>query len=328
MMPVWPAIIPVSRSFVTFHEFKASSRRPIGNISAITETSDQQLFIGTSNKGIKLFNLKTKTLKELITFNADKTNIFVRDIQVLNDHEFWIGTESGLYIYNHSNGKITHLQKEYSNPYTLSDNAIYTLCSDKDGGIWIGTYFGGVNYYSSTAAIFTKYFPRQQENAISGSDVREICKDKNGDFWIGTEDAGLNKLNPATGHFTTFFPNGTRHSIAHSNIHALLANGNELWVGSFEHGLDILDIRTGKVIRRYQDGKGNELRSNFVLSIYKTGQAKFYWQPPRAFIFTTQPNLILKPYLIYPGISLTAYLKTVRARYGQERLAMVFSALN
>lgn len=288
-----------SRSFVTFHEFNAGRNEPIGNISAITETNDQQLLIGTSNKGIKLFNLKTKTLKELITLNEDKTNIFVRDIQVLKDHEFWIGTESGLYIYNHSNGKITHLQKQYSNPYTLSDNAIYTLCSDKDGGIWMGTYFGGVNYYSSTAAIFTKYFPRQQENSISGSDVREICKDKNGDFWLGTEDAGLNKLNPATGRFTAFYPNGTRYSIAHSNIHGLLANGDELWVGSFEHGLDIMNIHTGKVIRRYQEGKGTSLNSNFVLSIYKTSAGKIllatttgiYLYNPAKLDFDPVPNI-------------------------------------
>jgi signal transduction histidine kinase/ligand-binding sensor domain-containing protein len=264
----------LSRSFVTFHEFNAAGKQHIGNISTVTETDDQQLLIGTTNKGLKRFNLKTKILKELITINEDKTNIFVRDIQALNNHEFWIGTESGLYIYNHLNGRITHLQKQYSNPYTLSDNAIYALCSDRDGGMWMGTYFGGINYYSSTAAIFTKYFPRQQQNSISGSDVREICKDQNGDFWIGTEDAGLNKLNPATGRFTAYAPNGTRHSIAHSNIHALFANGNELWVSSFEHGLDIMNIHTGKVIRRYQEGKGNTLKSNFVLSIYKTKAGK------------------------------------------------------
>jgi signal transduction histidine kinase/ligand-binding sensor domain-containing protein len=288
-----------SHAFVTFHEFNAGRHHPIGNISAITETNDQQLLIGTSNKGIKLFNLKTKTLKELITRNKDKTNIFVRDIQVFNDHEFWIGTESGLYLYNHSNGKITNLQKQFSNPYSLSDNAIYALCRDREGGMWMGTYFGGINYYSSQSSIFTKHFPRQQQNSITGNDVREICKDINGNFWIGTEDAGLNKLNPATGHFTAFYPNGSRHSIAHSNIHGLLANGSELWISTFENGLDIMNIHTGKVIKHYQEGKGNSLKSNFVLTMYKTKAGKIllatttgiYLYNPAKVDFDAVPNI-------------------------------------
>lgn len=246
----------------------------IGMISEFRETKDDQLLIGTTNKGIKIFNLKTKVLKNLITLNKDKTNIFVRDIQSFNDHEYWIGTESGLYIYNHLNGKITHLEKQYSDPYTLSDNAIYALCKDKEGSIWIGTYFGGINYYSAQSSIFTKYFPRQDQNSISGSDVREICKDKNGNFWIGTEDAGLNKLNPKTGHFTSFSPNGTPYSITHSNIHGLLADGNQLWIGPFEHGIDIMDIKTGRITKHYQAGENSSLRSNFALRIYKTKTGK------------------------------------------------------
>lgn len=260
----------ISQAFETRYEFNTKRKGGIGWISAIKETTDNQLVIGTTNQGIKLFNLKTNELKDLIVLNKDKTHIFVREMEVLNGHEFWIGTESGLYIYNHNNGKITHLRKQYGNPYSLSDNAIYTLCKDKENGIWIGTYFGGINYYAAQSSVFTKYFPQQQENSLSGSDVREIRKDKNGNFWVGTEDAGLNKLNPATGHFSSFFPDGSKSSIAHSNIHALLVDGNNLWIGPFEQGIDVMDINTGLIKKHYQAGVGNSLRSNFVISLYKT----------------------------------------------------------
>ncbi|WP_316838540.1 two-component regulator propeller domain-containing protein [Pedobacter gandavensis] len=259
-----------SRAFETKYRLTKEGSSSFGRICAMAESPDQQLIIGTSNEGLKLFNLKTKVLKDLIIQNKDKTHIYVRDIQALNDHEFWIGTESGLYSYHLESGKITHLQKQLGNPYSLSDNAIYTLCKDKEGGIWMGTYFGGINYYSPKSSVFSKYFPQPEQNSISGNDIREITKDKNGNFWIGTEDAGLNKLDPKTGRFTSFFPDGSKSSIAHSNIHGLLADGNKLWISTFEHGIDLMDIQSGRIIKHYQAGVGNALRSNFSLHLYKT----------------------------------------------------------
>jgi len=239
-------------------------------VSKIAETGDGQLIIGTTNDGIKLYDLKTKVVRDLVRLNQDRTPIFVRDIESTSEGEYWIGTESGIYVYNHLNDKIIHLEKQSSNTYSLSDNAIYTICRDKEGGMWAGTFFGGINYYSSHYAIFSKYLPQKENNSISGSDVREICKDGNGNIWIGTEDAGLNKFNPKTGRFTVFKPDGTDKSIAYSNIHGLLVDGNKLWIAMFEHGLDIMDINSGKVIKHYTGGKGNGLRTNFIICFYKT----------------------------------------------------------
>jgi ligand-binding sensor domain-containing protein/signal transduction histidine kinase len=241
-----------------------------GCIAKMVETEEGQMVIGTTNHGIKLYDPLTKKVKELITFNKDHTPIFVRDIKCFSANEVWLATESGVYIYHTGTGQISQLQKQYSNPYSLSDNAVYTLCRDNEGGIWAGTYFGGINYYSSLYSIFTKYFPQKENNSISGSDVREICKDNDGNFWIGTEDAGLNKYNPKTGVFTNFLPDGGKQSIAYSNIHGLLVEGDRLWIGTFEHGLDIMNIKTGKIIKHYAAGKGNALRTNFIVTFCKT----------------------------------------------------------
>ncbi|RZL53625.1 MAG: hybrid sensor histidine kinase/response regulator, partial [Pedobacter sp.] len=245
--------------------------------SWVTKTIDMgngNILIGTANQGIKSFNRKTGNIKEIITFNENKTSIYVRDIIKATENEFWIASESGTYIYNGE--KIIQLTKQYSNLYSLSDNAIYTLFKDKENGIWAGTYFGGINYCSSQYSIFTKYFPQKGINSISGSDVREICKDGNGNFWIGTEDAGLNMLNPKTGVFTNFFPDGKTSSISYSNIHGLLVDGNKLWIGTFEHGIDVMDIKTKKVIKHYTPGKGNSLLNGFILTFCKTKSGDIY----------------------------------------------------
>lgn len=102
---------PQSRSFQTRYQMNKKGAVNIGWIPVFTETKDQQLLLGSSSQGIKLFNPKTNELKDIITQNKDKTHIYVRDMQARNEDEFWIGTESGLYIYNHKNGSISHQQK-------------------------------------------------------------------------------------------------------------------------------------------------------------------------------------------------------------------------
>ena len=258
----------------TFESFPVFSHSPPASsywIQKLYPGGNGSLFVGTSNQGLKQFNTTTGEYTDLLTFNRDKTTIYVRDIKKFSSNEFWIATESGIFIYNTDTKSFFNLKKKITDPYSLSDNAVYTLCKDKEGGIWAGTFFGGVNYYSKQYAVFRKYFPDNSKNSISGSAVREICEDQLGNLWIGTEDAGLNKLNPKTGAITQFQPTGEKGSIAYSNIHGLLAKGNELWIGTFEHGLDVMDIASGKVKTHFTAGPGNkELKSNFVVCLLQT----------------------------------------------------------
>jgi ligand-binding sensor domain-containing protein/signal transduction histidine kinase len=260
-----------SGNFITFNMFAHSPRTVSNWIEKLYGTSDSNILIGTSNQGVKLFDTKTLAYRDILTYNTDKTEIFARNFVETSPEEVWIATESGIFIYNLVSGKYINLRKEYNNPYSISDNAVYTFCKDKEGGIWAGTYFGGINYYPKHPLSFTRYFPEKQKNSLSGNVVREIHQDRYGNLWIGTEDAGLNKLDTATGLFSSFQPTGSRGAISYTNIHGLLATGNELWIGTFEHGLDVMDIRTGKVIRHYSKDTGpNSIRSNFIYCIYQS----------------------------------------------------------
>ncbi|WP_445738266.1 hybrid sensor histidine kinase/response regulator transcription factor [Mariniflexile sp.] len=236
-------------------------------VNKLFAIDNHTLLIGTENHGALSFNIKEEKAKELLPKTEEP--LYVRDFIINGNDELWIATESGIYIYNLKSKTYKALKKSYNNPYALSDNAVYALSKDKEGGIWIGTYFGGVNYYPKQYAYFNKYFPKIGENSISGNAVREIREDAYGNLWIGTEDAGLNKFNPSTGIFTNYKPSGERHTLSHYNIHAILPRGDKLWIGTFEHGLDILDTQTGRIIKKYKTGEGNGLSSNFIYGLYE-----------------------------------------------------------
>ncbi|MEO6636774.1 MAG: two-component regulator propeller domain-containing protein, partial [Ginsengibacter sp.] len=256
------------KSYDVFAHSKTPTSRFIQKIHAGDANS---LFIGTISQGLKRFNIDSLTYTDLLTYNPDNTTIFVRDILKNTEHEYWFATESGIFIYHTDTGIFTNLKKKFDDPYSLNDNAIYALCKDAEGSIWAGTFFGGVNYYAKQNAVFRKYLPGNTENAISGNAVREICKDKYGNLWLGTEDGGLNEIKSHTNTLVHFKPTGDETSITYSNIHGLLAYGDDLWIGTFEHGIDIMDIRTGKIKKHFTAGPGErDLKSNFALCFLRT----------------------------------------------------------
>lgn len=266
-----------TNSFTGFNLFSHSPSSTSNWIQKILPAENDAIFVGTSSQGLKKFDIATGTYKDLLTYNPDKTTIYIRDIKKYADNEFWFATESGIFILNSTTEQFVNLKKNFTDPYSLSDNAVYSLCKDREGGMWAGTYFGGVNYYSQQYTVFQKYFPDNSASSISGSAVREICEDHAGNIWIATEDAGLNKLDPATGAITQFKPSGESSSIAYSNIHGLLVTGNDLWIGTFDHGLDIMDIKTGKVKKHYESGPGKyEMKSNFIVTLLQTQSGEIY----------------------------------------------------
>jgi ligand-binding sensor domain-containing protein/signal transduction histidine kinase len=259
-------------STFTRYDVFAHSKNPASKwIQKIRPGDNRTIFIGTTSQGLKLFDLATSSYKDILTYNPDKTTIYVRDVLRTKENEYWVATETGIFIYHTETKTFTNLKKKYQDPYSLDDNAVYALFKDQEGSVWAGTFFGGVNYYAKQNTAFRKYFPGNNDNPIHGNAVREICKDQYGNLWVGTEDGGLNKISYSTGKLKNFTPTGKKNSIAYSNIHGLMADGNNLWIGTFEHGIDIMDIRTGEIKKHFSAGNGEkDLKSNFALCFYKT----------------------------------------------------------
>ena len=266
----------------SFSLFNDSSHLNPRWIERIYPLKNGKILIGTSSFGAKLFDPKTATVSSLITYNREKNGIFARDFKEINDSVIWIASESGIYIYNLINGHFQNLTQKPGDAYSLSDNAVYTLSVDKEGGVWAGTYSGGLNYWANTYTDFKKYYSGESgEGSISGNVVREICQDKYGNLWIGTEDGGLNRLNTRTGQIQHFNASSRPYDISYPNIHALLTYGDTLLVGTFEHGLDIMDIRTGKVTGHFPDkskspDKIQKLKSTFIVSLCRTANGSIY----------------------------------------------------
>lgn len=230
------------------------------------------IYISSIKKGVQELNLTSGKLRDLLSVDETGEMVYSRDLLVNSDNELWVGTETGIYIYNLRTGRYVHLCSTKDDPYSLSDNAIYSLCKDKEGGIWVGSYFGGVDYYPRSYTYFEKYYPKDGENSLRGKRVREFCQDNNGILWIGTEDGGLNRFDPKTKKFSFFTP-----SSGFTNIHGLCMVGDNLWVGTFSKGLKIINTHTGAILKTYQKTSSpRSLIDNSIFAICKTTTGDIY----------------------------------------------------
>ena len=243
-----------------------------GVITKIVQGNYNCLYIGSVKEGVSELNLTSGQVRNLLAIDESGESIFCRDLLPYSDNELWIGTESGIYIYNLRTAQFIHLRASLYDSYSLSDNAIYALYKDREEGLWIGSYFGGVDYYPRQYTYFAKYYPKNIANSLHGKRVREFCRADDGTLWIGTEDGGLNHFNPKTKEFHFFEP-----SAGLTNIHGLCMDGSHLWVGTFSKGLRVIDTRTGVVLRTYTEGHTpHSLNDNSIFSICRTSAGEIY----------------------------------------------------
>jgi ligand-binding sensor domain-containing protein/signal transduction histidine kinase/DNA-binding response OmpR family regulator len=243
-----------------------------GVITKIVQGNYNCLYIGSVKEGVSELNLTSGQVRNLLAIDESGESIFCRDLLPYSDNELWIGTGSGIYIYNLRTAQFIHLRASLYDSYSLSDNAIYALYKDREEGLWIGSYFGGVDYYPRQYTYFAKYYPKNIANSLHGKRVREFCRADDGTLWIGTEDGGLNHFNPKTKEFHFFEP-----SAGFTNIHGLCMDGSHLWVGTFSKGLRVIDTRTGVVLRTYTEGHTpHSLNDNSIFSICRTSAGEIY----------------------------------------------------
>ena len=256
-----------NESFNAYPVFFESNNNRVMRIAAYSE---YEILIGTINNGVIRFNTRTK---ESIPFISCGKDNFMRCFLQYSPDTYWIGTERGIFVYNSMTKQTELMEMEFGNPYKLNDNAIYDLYRDKEGGIWVGTFFGGINYHSNEYENFAKYIPGYNPNQLKGKAVRDIKKDSYNNLWIGTEDGGLHKLNLSTREITHF---SIEDGLPGNNIQALLPDGDDLLIATYELGLSVLNIPTGKIRNYYPIGSGRNNPSNSIYSIMKTRDGIIY----------------------------------------------------
>lgn len=227
------------------------------------------ILVGEHEGQLKKFNPQTNELK-----TVDAQNVHYKIIRAIDFYQenIYVATQDGLYIINERQHTEQRLCEGGIIPNTLSDNMLYTLYRDREGGLWIGTMQSGVNYMPPRGIHFYSYIPTGLPGSLSNKHIREMQCDHNGDIWISMEEGHINVFHPDQQMFeklpTPQYKGGT-------NRLALMVDDNYVWSGLFKNGLDIISVKTHQ-IKHYSPEQLGLQNEGSVYALFKDRDANVW----------------------------------------------------
>lgn len=226
----------------------ANGRSLLGlEINTLSQQGDY-LILSIQNGDLKKYDIKRNILEDITLQGLQHT--FTRFATAYGD-DIYAGTFDGLYIINEKTKSVKHFSQDLLNPSGLTDNIIYSVYRDKEGGLWVGTMYGGVNYLPNNTFAFRKYLPELQENSLSSRRIRELAEDTNGNLWIGTEDAGINVMN-LSDHTIWRYPLRQARFTPHVTI-TIGAFGNNVYCSLYKDGMIVIDDKGKSTFYDYNE---------------------------------------------------------------------------
>jgi ligand-binding sensor domain-containing protein/signal transduction histidine kinase/DNA-binding response OmpR family regulator len=244
-------------------------------ILTIKIDSHGKLWIGTFKDGPILFEPEKKRFKSIplkVPFSSSHPMYFVHDIEEDRDGKFWIGTESGLFIYDPVKEDFEHYQQSHDRSLlSLNDNAIYKVFRSRENIMWIGTYFGGLNYWEPFESPFHQIQPGIKTMELKGKALSQMIEGPDDQIWIATEDAGIAIYNPRDHSFRHLLNNpDPQNAQIRNNVHALtIDHERNVWSGNFNGGIHKINPKTFQITNfSHNDNDPSSLVNNFVFSLY------------------------------------------------------------
>lgn len=254
-----------------------STKKNTFSVYKIFEDSQHNFWLGTWDKGLCKLDIKSKKVTSYLSPQSAGGIIHIHEINEYKPNLLLIGSDDGLSLFNTKTLQHQLLTSSETDPSSISDNFVYPIFKDREGGIWIGTYFGGVNYVSPNNGLFERYTHSKYVNSVNGNVISRFTEDKNGNIWIASDDGGLNVFNTQTGHFSAYMPQKGKNSISYHNVHALCWDNDKLWIGTYSGGLNVLDTKTG-IFKYYNSEETNPktLDGGSIYAIYKDREKRMW----------------------------------------------------
>ncbi len=216
-------------------------------VYSLFKDNDNNLWVGTYRTGVNKVTDNTEWWTVLNRRNGRLSHNIVTAV-VPDGGRIYIGLDGGgLNIYNKNTGRTETIRSSNSN--LPGDNIVSMVKDDKD--IYMSVYTKGLVRMSAATGKMTVYHMPKSEKEPADN-IWALCDDGRGNVWIGGPD--VNVLEKATGKITVI------PGLEGTDCSAMCMRGNYMWISSNHEGLYKVDIRTRKIVKRYSDDKGSEVR--------------------------------------------------------------------
>lgn len=189
---------PQTRQFTQF-----TDEQLYYNIHALCLDGDF-LWIGTYSNGLHRLNLMTNELRHYYSEHSEKTlndnNIY--SMYKTSSGDIFIGTTSGLNIYNRGEDNFTRVEK-------LDGIFVYNILEDYNGNLWFATYNSGIYKYNPRTKEWKNYisYPNNPES-LPYNKVISIFEDSRNQLWFTMQGGGFCSFDSESETFTRYNSSG------------------------------------------------------------------------------------------------------------------------
>lgn len=263
-------------TFVTYKRSNLSDSLSDNSIQKIFEDSHGNLWIGTFQNGLDLFNPATRTFTNYQDKSSNNLLYHIHDIKEYRPGELFISSDNGIGIFKADKGEIIQSDNPNLKIRTGANKFIYSIYIDKEESLWLGSYFDGIKFYSAFQNNFKYYSCSLSATAQAGKVVNVIKEGKDDQYWIGTDDNGIFRFNAKTQEITPF-RNAASIGTTYYCIHDLLVDGDKLYAATYGRGMEVFDLKTGKVESYlYNPEDSTSISSSRVFILYKASNGYIY----------------------------------------------------
>lgn len=235
------SIYHLNKSTDQFEAFPLKGDATMFHGMAMLATPDGNVYVGTWENGLYKLNADGSA-EQLISGTLSNAVHHIHQLYCNDNKSLLIASDDGLVQYDIQN-RIWHMLPEVNNPSrSASERFVYGIADDNEGGTWVTTYYGGVNYLPSTSFEERFHAYSARLGGLRGNVVGRFFEDRQHRIWIATDDAGLDCFNPQTNSFVSY---PGKADMGKYNVHALFADENDLWVGTYGNGVIRMNMATG-----------------------------------------------------------------------------------
>ncbi|MFT3701989.1 MAG: two-component regulator propeller domain-containing protein [Agriterribacter sp.] len=224
------------------------------SFSTIVEDRYGNMWAGSYGKGLYV-KQKTDSIfllfKGMRNFAVLSQDLVIESLLADKEGRLWMGTYGkGLLVHSIADSSTQQFLNDKSNGYSIGFNDILDIYEDRQGGIWLGTDGGGVSYYNKQLNNFNLLANANVPENVSIAPVRSITTDKNGVIWLGTSSKGITSININNKKYSSHYLLPYSNTVSNPNrVVSLLADEDDLWIGTQGNGLILLDTKTKKNIK-------------------------------------------------------------------------------
>ena len=236
----------VRNRFVPFHLFTGGDDcRGL----CITQTSDGTLWLGTWTNG--LVRVSANGQAQSLAGSADSKHIHA--LLEWKPGELLVASDEGVSSY-----ALSSLASMPGKAWVSTLRFVYALMKDQEGGLWMGSFYNGVAYQSPDGDRFLSFTVAQ---GLRGNVVSRFCEDGHGHVWVASDDGGVACFSLDNDKLVPF---AAQDRLARLNAHALCMVDNNLWIGTYGDGIQVLNLATGQVTG-YGHDSGLDMSSCYAL---------------------------------------------------------------